>query len=140
MSAVLVMPRKPSYDRESHFPPESQAFLAWLREQMRLHRFDDNQSKLATYLGTGVTTVNGWFRRGALPRMEMCHELARVFGVPVEEVLRAAGHLPPIDRPSDARELPSWLTSLLAELTEDELRVIEHAARGLLELRAARNR
>lgn len=95
MVVFQPMPRRRSTSSpEAHFSSESQAFLAWLREHMRANGFDDNQSKLAAYLGTGIATVNGWWRRGALPRPDMCRELARVFKVPVEEVLRAAGHLP----------------------------------------------
>lgn len=137
---AVAMPRRPTYDREEHFSPESKAFLAWLRGQMSQHRFGDNQSKLATYLGTTLPTVNGWFTRGSRPRMEMCHELARVFGVPVEDVLRAAGHLPPDDRAPADRELPSWLTTALKELDEAELHVVKASVDALLELREYRAR
>jgi DNA-binding XRE family transcriptional regulator len=140
LSMAVAMPRRPTYDREEHFSPESKAFLAWLRGQMSQHRFGDNQSKLATYLGTTLPTVNGWFTRGSRPRMEMCHELARVFGVPVEDVLRAAGHLPPDDRAPADRELPSWLTTALKELDEAELHVVKASVDALLELREYRAR
>jgi transcriptional regulator with XRE-family HTH domain len=107
---------------------------------MKDEGFGENQSKLATYIGTGPATVNGWFRRGALPRYEMCLTLAHVLHRTPEEVLAAAGYEPRTEAARIEAQLPPWLTRLLAELTEDELRVIEHAARGLLELRAARSR
>jgi transcriptional regulator with XRE-family HTH domain len=110
-------------NREAMFSERSRGFLAWLRQAMRDEGFGESQSKLATYIGTGPATVNGWFRRGALPRYEMCLTLAHVLHRTPEEVLAAAGYEPRTEAARIEAQLPPWLTRLLAELTEDELRV-----------------
>jgi DNA-binding XRE family transcriptional regulator len=118
------------------------AFADWLRRQMDLAGFGGNQSKLAAYLGTRPSTVNAWFTRGAVPSVVLCHRLAKVLRVPVDDVLRAAGH--PVSEPAEtSSSLPSWLPSmlpLLEQLTDSEAMVLAETARGLLRLREERAR
>ena len=59
------------------------------------------QPKLAAYIGATSSAVNRWFH-GSIPNTATCAELARVFHLPLEDVLRAAGHLPPGDAPLGA--------------------------------------
>jgi len=57
-----------------------------------------NQSQLASFLKprTSPSVVNAWLNRGAVPSSGMCVALAAFFHVPPEDVMRRAGHLPPI--------------------------------------------
>jgi len=43
--------------------------------------------------------------RGTQPGLEICKGLAGFFGVPLEDVLRMAGHLDPVEEPAWAPEL-----------------------------------
>lgn len=67
-------------------------FADWLSRQMRLRGFEGNQSKLATYLKMGTSTVNAWFTRGTIPSPEACQRIAAEFNLAPDDVLRIAGH------------------------------------------------
>lgn len=54
-----------------------------------------NQSQVAEYVGLRPSGVNAWFSRGSIPKPETCRKLADYFKLPIDDVLRAAGHLPP---------------------------------------------
>lgn len=113
-------------------------FAEWLERQMRLNEFGDNQSKLATYLRTGRSTVNKWFTRGTVPGPAMCRRLAALFKMPVDDVLAAAGH---IQRDPPPAEMPSWfaeLAPLVKDFDEYEKRSLEASVLQLRELHSLR--
>jgi hypothetical protein len=65
----------------------------------------------------------------------MCQRLADYFHVPVEDVLRAAGHLPPLAEPAPEPDLTPRVLNLakvLQELSDDDFEAVDHIARGLL--------
>ncbi|MBK6664479.1 MAG: helix-turn-helix transcriptional regulator [Thermoflexaceae bacterium] len=72
---------------------EKTSFARWLERELASRRV--NRSQLAAYMGRRAQTVSAWFNDGRLPSTEVCADLARVLHVPLEEVLRQAGHLPP---------------------------------------------
>ena len=79
---------------------------------------------LAIKLKVSGNTVNQWRAGGTTPGPPYCWKIAELAGLPVEHVMRAAGHLPQSaedDEPYDP-SLPSWLTARLKELNEKELR------------------
>lgn len=90
-----------------------------------------NQSDVARAVSTSPSVISGWLTRSVRPEPESLQALARLFDVPVVHLYRLLGVLDEAEEP----ELPEWLTSLLVELDEAELRVVEHSARALLELR-----
>lgn len=114
-------------------------FAEWVSRQMASRGFGDNKSKLATYMGVAPASVSAWFNRGTIPNTATCAALARALHVPLEEVLRVAGHIPAGVEAVEEPELPSWLRATLAELTDPELRVVERTAQGLLALREDRS-
>lgn len=52
-----------------------------------------NAADLAKRIGVADATVSRWKEGGAQPQVDVCRRLATVLGVPVLEVLVAAGHL-----------------------------------------------
>lgn len=115
---------------------ERTAFANWLDREMKARRL--TQAKLAAYMERGQPTVSAWLAEGRIPRPAACADLAKALHMPVEDVLRAAGHLPPIEDGAEEPGLPAWLTSLLLELDEAELRVVEASARAVRQLREER--
>ena len=107
-------------------------FAEWLEEELRGRAV--SRAQLAAYMGKRPQTVYSWFNDDRIPSSAMCQEIARVLHLPIEEVLRAAGHLPAEPSPAEP-ELPGWLRAVLLELDSSELRVVDATARGLLALR-----
>lgn len=66
---------------------------AWLREQLR--RRDLTQTEAAVYAGVGQATISDIINKGHVPKIETLFRLADFFDTSREQVLRAAGHLPP---------------------------------------------
>lgn len=110
-------------------------FAEWLDGELRARGW--NQSQLAAYMGKRQQTISSWFTDDRIPQSDMCLSLAEVLRVPAEFVLQKAGHLP-ADYQFAEPELPAWLTQHLEKLTEDELRVVDATARGLLAVREER--
>ena len=107
-----------------------------LTRELRHRRMSERA--FALYAGVSPNAVNAWRRGMRIPDPAYCEKIAEALHLAVEDVLRAAGHLPPLEEGAEEPALPAWLTSLLSELDEAELRVVEHSVRGLLELREAR--
>jgi transcriptional regulator with XRE-family HTH domain len=96
------------------------------------------QAQVAAFIGKPAQTISSWFADDRIPRPDTCRALSRVLRVPELEVLRIAGHLSASGEEAAEPPLPAWLTSVLAELEADELRVVDATARGLLALREER--
>jgi DNA-binding XRE family transcriptional regulator len=107
-------------------------FAEWLESEMRTRRV--NKSQLAAYIDSRPQTVGAWFTDDRLPSTDLCRRLADYLHEPYEAVLRRAGHLPagPVEQ---APSLPGWLSEVLDQLTERELRAVKASAVALLELR-----
>ena len=69
----------------------------WLREQLKDH--DLTQSEAAVYAGVGQATLSDIMNKGHVPKVETLFRLADYFHASREQVLRAAGHLPPPGAP-----------------------------------------
>ena len=67
----------------------------WLKEQLKQHGM--TQSQLAVYAGVGQATVSDMLNKGHVPKVETLFRLADYFETSREEVLRLAGHLPPLE-------------------------------------------
>lgn len=68
-------------------------FAEWLETRMRSRGI--TKSQLAAFIGSRPSTIGAWFTHDAIPSTDLCQKLAGYFGVPLEDVMRAAGHLPP---------------------------------------------
>lgn len=68
-------------------------FGLWLAGQ--LHRRGMTMSDLARGIGAYPAVVRRWVRGVQLPKTAQCRAVAAALGLPVDEVLAAAGHRPP---------------------------------------------
>ena len=111
---------------------ETTSFARWLERELAARRI--NRSQLAAYMGRRAQTVSAWFNDGRLPSTEVCADLARVLHVPLEEVLRQAGHLPPAPEypPPEPHIIPEALR-LLREMSDEEQRAFALPALELAE-------
>lgn len=75
------------------------AFTEWLQAEMDARTPRVNKRQLAAAIGSSPSTVGAWFTLGWMPSPDFCRRLAEYFHRPVEDVLRAAGHLPPVALP-----------------------------------------
>lgn len=102
-----------------------------------MHRRRLSERALGQYLGVSGNAVNAWRRGIRKPDPESCKLIATYTGLPLAEVLRAAGHPAPDEsEPTD----PPWLSALIAEmrslqLTPDETQILDVTVRGLLAFR-----
>lgn len=113
---------------------------------MQLHDFGENKSKLTDYIKLRrpdeeipYGTLSAWFNRGTQPTRPYCETLARFFGVPLREVLDAAGYPESEFEPHVATPVPAWLIAAFEPLTPPERRYLEdevqRTSRELLRLR-----
>ena len=96
-------------------------------------------SQLAIDVGVSHPTVGRWLTGEDVPSTASCRKLAAYSGVPVEEILAAAGHLPTIGQ-APAAEWPEFREyanrKYPDELDEDTITMIE----DLIERRRERAR
>jgi len=109
-----------------------------LREAMRRRALSERA--LAMYLGVSSNAVNRWVRAQSRPDPEYCQRIAEYLGLPLADVLRAAGHPAP-PAAADSASDPPWLAQLIAEmrelrLTPAEADVLDATVQGLRALRA----
>jgi len=83
----------------------------WLREQLKER--DLTQSEAAVYAGVGQATLSDIINKGHVPKVETLFRLADYFHASREQVLRAAGHLPPPDSPhgESVEDDVTWMQS-----------------------------
>ncbi len=92
-------------------------FADWLRARLP---HDVNQSQLALYIGTTSSAVNAWYTRGVTPSPALCRKIAEYLRIPVEDVMRAAGHLPALaEEPAPYDDQPPWV-ALISGLSEQD--------------------
>ena len=100
-------------------------FVAFLQKLMR--RRGRLPSQLAADLGVSHTSVSRWLSGRDRPSLVSCVRLAKYAEVPLERVLRAAGHSMPIEQ--TASELPEFReyarTKYPRELDDDLVTLIE---------------
>lgn len=106
-------------------------FAEWLAEQ--LARRGSSRSKLAAGINSKPQTVSAWFNEGRIPSPDFCRRVAEYLHVPVEDVLRIAGHLPMAMAEEKAPyDLPDW-AELIPSLTPGDAeyvgRLVESLAR-----------
>jgi transcriptional regulator with XRE-family HTH domain len=78
---------------------EDAPIVTFLREVMRRRkRFP---SQLAADLSIGHATVSHWLSRKHIPSTKSCRKLSEYGGVPPENVLSIAGHLPRVTAAAD---------------------------------------
>jgi transcriptional regulator with XRE-family HTH domain len=75
----------------------ARAFAAYLKErlidyQYRYRVWITSATEVGRMLGVSDVTANDWLRGKTLPRREQCLRIAHAFGLPVVEVLEAAGY------------------------------------------------
>ena len=96
-------------------------------------------SQLATAIGVSHPTVGRWMTGEDVPSTTSCRKLAVYSGVPVEEILSMAGHLPEVAQAPTAEwpEFREYATRKYSnELDEDVITMIE----DLIERRREKNR
>lgn len=78
-------------------------------------------SQLAADLGISHSTVLRWLSGDDLPSPQSCLRLANYAGLPVENVLAVAGHMPPVLRnePSELPEFSEYARTKYPELDEE---------------------
>lgn len=105
---------------------EESPIIVFLKELMRRRRCLPSQ--LAKDIGVSHPTVGRWLSGEDVPRTPSCRKLATYSGVPVEEILVAAGHLPAV-RQAPAAEWPEFREyanrKYPDELDEDTIIMIE---------------
>ena len=85
----------------------------WLRRE--LNRNGLTQNEAAVYAGVASATLSEILNKGHVPKVETLFRLADYFQTPRVEVLRVAGHLPPMgDAGADVADEP-----LIHELVEE---------------------
>jgi transcriptional regulator with XRE-family HTH domain len=67
---------------------------AWLQSELRQRGLTQNEA--AVYAGVGQATLSDMLNKGHIPKVETLFRLADYFGTSREQVLRLAGHLPPM--------------------------------------------
>lgn len=83
----------------------------WLRQQLKER--DLTQSEAAVYAGVGQATLSDIINKGHVPKVETLFRLADYFHASREQVLRAAGHLPPpgVSEGSAPEDDVAWMQS-----------------------------
>jgi transcriptional regulator with XRE-family HTH domain len=117
----------------------------WLRGELRRNGLTQGQA--AVYAGVGQATISDMLNKGHVPKVETLFRLADFFETRRDEVLRLAGHLPPVTGDGSAGtslEDEALIRALVAEFRRvpDEWKTvaIEQVAqfRRLAELRPVR--
>lgn len=68
-------------------------FSAWLSSQLGTRQW--NQTDFAKRVGTSTGSVAMWMNGHRIPSTESCERIAVVLSADLDDVMRAAGHLPP---------------------------------------------
>ena len=83
-----------------------------------------NQRQLAAYLDVSPTAINEWLHGRRIPDPPDIWRIANLAHMDIDEAMRLAGHLPPLEDVPDAPELPAWVSSIprLAPLEQEIVR------------------
>lgn len=74
--------------------------------------------QLAAYMGVSTTAINRWKHGQGIPDPPYCWKIAAIAGMPVEDVMRMAGHLPESEE-SASYALPDEVAAIANELRGD---------------------
>lgn len=114
---------------------EISPFGEWLKEQAAARNLNLAQTARRAGLSKSTLTLAMYGHR---PRVQTCQALADALQLPVEQVLRAAGHL---DQKEDGFEIPPELWDLVRDLravSPEVRRTVIQAWRAALEIARAR--
>jgi transcriptional regulator with XRE-family HTH domain len=100
----------------------------WLREE--LQRRELTQAAAAVYARVAQATISGILIKGHVPKVETLFRLADFFGTPREDVMRIAGHLPPLSGSSLPNPHPAEADGYLIDDLLAEFRKLPHEWRG----------
>jgi transcriptional regulator with XRE-family HTH domain len=93
------------------------------------------QRQLARAMKVNASQVSNWISGASRPSYENAVKLSEVLGLPLHDVLRAAGYAVPDEPPP--KEVPPWLTEMLVQLDNEQLKIVGDLAQGLLRMTAA---
>lgn len=93
---------------------ETESFVQFLNHELRQKGWSDY--KLAKQAGISPSVISR-ARTGTLPKLDACGKIAQALELPIEIVLRAAGLLPQLDKPT--REL-LWINLVYPGLSDDD--------------------
>jgi len=85
------------------------------------------QSQVAAYLEVSAAAVHEWRRGTRTPDPPFVWRSAELAHMPVEDAMRLAGHLPPIEDVQDEPELPPWV-HIIPELGSVEQEILRRQA------------
>ena len=100
--------------------------VTFLRKLMKQRR--RLPSQLATDLGITHATVSRWLSSKDMPSLQSCQRLATYSGLPLENVMAIAGHIP-MPREDSRTELPEfsdYARRKYPELDDELISVIEY--------------
>jgi transcriptional regulator with XRE-family HTH domain len=89
----------------------------WLRWQLDKHGI--TQQVLAVNAGVASATISGIVNQDHIPKVEILFRLADYFQVSREEILRAAGHLPPREEWAESGDEDNYLLEELVQAFRD---------------------
>lgn len=78
--------------------------------------------KLAAYLSVSPTALDRWVKGLSQPDPPYCWKIAERAKLPVCDVMRMAGHLPPSEEPTKEPEISFELRAALSGMSLDEQR------------------
>jgi transcriptional regulator with XRE-family HTH domain len=93
----------------------------WLRTELKERGL--TQAQVAVYARVGQATISDILRKGHVPKVDTLFRLADYFHVSREQVLRLAGHLPPIPDAGAEAEAGEYDDPLVQALVEEFRRV-----------------
>lgn len=94
-----------------------ESFSVWLLKELKYR--DITQSRLAQIAGLGSGTISNIMTGNRKVGSETLGKIAKALNIPIEEVFRAAGMLPPVQNLKD--NLADRFSEILAELPEEDI-------------------
>lgn len=102
----------------------------WLERQLELRAW--SSSELARRAGISQSSVSNVLTGKQVPGLEFCKGVAKALGMPAEELLRMAGHLPPMPAPvveeREALRLLRGLSGPMRGVAMSLLRALDRSA------------
>lgn len=97
-------------------------------------------AQLAAYMGVSTSAMHRWTHGQGQPDPRYCWKIAELAGMPVEEVMRIAGHLPPAESMPERSAIDPQVKEALDRMSPEEQRAFALPAIELAEalLRSAR--
>lgn len=107
------------------------SFAEWFANELSARSI--SQSQAAAFIGSRPQTLSAWLRHDAQPSSDMCLKIANWLHVDPIDVLRVAGHLPPLDRGDLAEDAPGYLSADLTRAVSIARRLISIGGEDALE-------